>query len=50
MPDLTFGAGAFDPATHAGALATLAIAVVLAIAMPLKRATGIAPAEALRNE
>jgi predicted permease len=50
MPDLTFGAGAFDPATYAGALATLAVAVLLAAALPLKRATGIAPAEALRNE
>jgi predicted permease len=50
MPDLTFGAGAFDPATYAGALATLALAVLLATGLPLKRATGIAPAEALRNE
>jgi predicted permease len=50
MPDLTFGAGAFDPITYAGALLTLAAAVVLATALPLRRATGIAPAEALRNE
>jgi predicted permease len=50
MPDLTFGAGAFDPATYAGALLTLLLAVLLAAALPLKRATGIAPAEALRHE
>jgi predicted permease len=50
MPDLTFGAGAFDPVTYAGALVILVLAVVAATALPIRRAAGIAPAEALRND
>jgi putative ABC transport system permease protein len=50
MPDLTYGAGAFDPYTFAGVLAILTLVIVLASFVPVRRATRIAPAEALRNE
>ncbi len=50
MPDLTYGAGAFDPALIAGTLALLTAAVLAASVAPLPRAARIAPADALRNE
>ena len=49
-PDLTYGAGAFDPVTFSGALAVLTLVILVASAVPVRRATRIAPAEALRNE
>jgi hypothetical protein len=49
-PDLTYGAGAFDPATFGGALAVLMLVILLASVAPVRRATRISPADALRNE
>jgi len=49
-PDLTYGAGAFDPATFCGALAVLTLVILVASFVPVRRATRIAPADALRNE
>jgi hypothetical protein len=50
MPDLTYGAGAFSAASFAGALAILAATIALASFLPVRRATRVQPAEALRNE
>ena len=50
VPDLTYGAGAVDPATFLGALTTLTVVVLLASFIPVRRATRVAPAVALRNE
>ncbi|MBZ5724136.1 MAG: hypothetical protein LAP87_04000 [Acidobacteriia bacterium] len=50
VPDLTYGAGAFPPATFCGVLAVLAAVTTLASFLPVRRATRIAPAEALRND
>jgi predicted permease len=50
MPDLTYGAGAFSPATFIGALAVLLMVILAASCLPLYRAARIEPAEALRNE
>jgi predicted permease len=50
MPDLTYGAGVFDPALFAGTLGVLALVVFAASLAPLRRANKIAPADALRNE
>jgi predicted permease len=50
MPDLTYGAGAFSGGTFAGALAILAATIALASFLPVRRATRVQPAEALRNE
>jgi predicted permease len=50
MPDLTYGAGAFDPVTFAGVLAILTLVSLIAGFGPVRRATRIAPAAALRNE
>ena len=49
-PDLTYGAGAFDPIVFAGALGTLVLAALAATLWPVRRALAIAPAEALRGE
>jgi predicted permease len=49
-PDLTYGAGAFDPAVFAAALATLSLTALAATLWPVRRALSIAPAEALRAE
>jgi putative ABC transport system permease protein len=49
-PDLTYSTGAFDPATFAGVLAVLAAVVFLAGAVPVRRATMIEPAVALRDQ
>lgn len=50
MPDLTYGAGAFHPATFVGVLAVLALAVLIASFLPVRRATRVEPSVALRNE
>ncbi len=50
MPDLTYGAGAFDPWTFAGVLGVLVLVIAVASFAPMRRATRIAPAEALRND
>jgi putative ABC transport system permease protein len=50
MPDLTYGAGAFDPLTFIGVLAMLATVVAIASFAPVRHATRISPADALRFE
>ncbi len=50
MPDLTYGSGAFDPITFSGVLAVLMLVILVASFAPVRRATRIAPADALRNE
>jgi ABC-type antimicrobial peptide transport system permease subunit len=50
MPDLTYGSGAFDPFTFFAVLGTLTLVIALASFIPVRRATRIDPAEALRND
>jgi predicted permease len=50
VPDLTYGAGAFDPVTFLGVLLVLLGVVAIAAFMPMRRATRIEPAAALREE
>jgi putative ABC transport system permease protein len=50
VPDLTYGAGAFDPLTFLGVLSVLAAVVAVAAFIPMRRATRVDPAVALRNE
>jgi putative ABC transport system permease protein len=50
MPDLTFGAGAFNPVVFGGVLATLVCAVVAACCVPAQRAARVDPVVALRVE
>jgi ABC-type antimicrobial peptide transport system permease subunit len=50
MPDLTYGSGAFDPVTFGGVLAILTLVIAVASFVPVRRATRIAPSDALRNE
>ena len=50
VPDLTYGAGAFDPLTFLGVLSVLAAVVAIAALIPMRRATRVDPAVALRNE
>jgi predicted permease len=49
-PDLTYGAGAFDPATFLGVLSVLCLAALVASYLPVRRATRVEPSVALRNE
>jgi ABC-type antimicrobial peptide transport system permease subunit len=49
-PDLTYGAGAFDPVTFLGVLSALGAVVVIAAFVPMRRATRVEPAVALRSE
>jgi predicted permease len=49
LPDLTYQAGVFDPATFLIALAALAFAVAAACLLPVYRATRVDPVVALRN-
>lgn len=50
LPDLTYGAGAFDPLTFICVLTVLAIVVASAAFAPVWRATRVDAAVALRNE
>jgi predicted permease len=50
VPDLTYGAGAFHLATYVGVCALLAAVVLMAVFVPVRRATRIQPIEALREE
>lgn len=50
VPDLTYGAGAFDPVTFLGVLSILGAVVGIAVLVPMRRATAIEPAVALRDE
>jgi len=50
MPDLTYGAGTFDPFTFLAVLGTLTVVIALASFIPVQRATRIDPADALRND
>jgi ABC-type lipoprotein release transport system permease subunit len=49
-PDLTYGAGAFEPVTFIGVLTVLALVIAIAAFVPLRRATLLEPAVALREE
>ncbi len=49
-PDLTYGAGAFDPVTFVCVLWVLGAVVVIAAFVPMRRAAMVEPAIALRNE
>jgi predicted permease len=50
VPDLTYGAGAVDPVTFLGVLAVLTVVVLAASFLPVRRASRVEPAVALRNE
>jgi hypothetical protein len=50
VPDLTYGAGAVDPVTFLGVLAVLTTVMLAASLIPVRRATRVEPAVALRNE
>jgi predicted permease len=50
VPDLTYGAGAFDPVAFIGVLALLAATVAMASLLPMRRAVRVEPAVALRDE
>jgi ABC-type antimicrobial peptide transport system permease subunit len=49
-PDLTFGAGPFDPTVFTTVAVTLGMVVVAACTLPARRATQVDPAEALRTD
>jgi predicted lysophospholipase L1 biosynthesis ABC-type transport system permease subunit len=49
-PDLTYGAGAFDPVTFVSVFLVLALTATLAGAGPVRHATLVEPAIALRDE
>lgn len=49
-PDLTYGAGAFDPVAFLGVLSVLGAVVVIAAFMPMRRAMLVEAAVALRHE
>jgi hypothetical protein len=49
VPDLTYGAGAFDLVTFLGVLSVLGAVIVVAAFVPMRRATLVEPAVALRS-
>jgi predicted permease len=50
VPDLTYGAGAFDPVTFLGVLSVIGAVVVVGASVPMRRAILVEPAVALRGE
>jgi ABC-type lipoprotein release transport system permease subunit len=50
VPDLTFGAGAFNPAVYLGVILALALVVLAACWLPAHRAATVDPTVALRAE
>ncbi len=50
MSGLLFGISPFDPLTYAGVVGVLALAALLAVYVPARRAAGVDPAEVLRME
>jgi hypothetical protein len=48
-PDLTYGAGAFDPVAFLGVLSVLGAVVAIAAFMPMRRAMLVEAAVALRH-
>ncbi len=50
VPDLTYGAGAFDPVAFLGVLSLFGAVVLIAAFVPMRRATLVEAAVALRNE
>ena len=50
VPDLTFGAGAFNPRVVAGVAAVLSLVVAAAFALPARRAVTVDPVKALQLE
>jgi putative ABC transport system permease protein len=50
VPDLTYGAGAFDPVAFIGVLSTLIVTIAIASLVPMRRAVRVDPAVALRDE
>ncbi len=50
LPDLSYGAGAFDPITFVSTLLVLGAVIALAAFVPMRRATLVEPIAALRNE
>jgi ABC-type antimicrobial peptide transport system permease subunit len=49
-PDLTYGAGAFDPVTFLAVLAVLGTVIAVGALVPMRRAIRVEPAAALRSE
>jgi ABC-type antimicrobial peptide transport system permease subunit len=50
LPDLTYGAGAFNVTTFLGVLTVLCAVVLIASFVPVRRATRVEPMTALRDE
>ena len=50
VPDLTYGAGAFNGTTFVGVLTVLCVVVLIASFVPVRRATRVEPMVALRND
>jgi len=50
VPDLTYGAGAFDPITFLGVLLVLGAVAVVGAVGPMRQAVLVEPVVALRND